>query len=83
MADNQKKAQKIVNEVDAELGIALVAYQNSELEYLRDQLNKFLDLDVDTEDLHDADDDDFLDDEEDLSDDDAPYDDEEESEDEQ
>jgi len=73
---NTKKAQKIVNEVDQELGIALVAYQNSELEFLRDKLEKFLDLGVDTEDLHDADDEDFLD--EDLSDDDAPYDDDEE-----
>jgi len=80
MADtNLKKAQKIVNQVDGELGIALVAYTNSELEYLRNQLNKFLDLEVETDDLHDADDDDLLDDvddEDELSDD-APYDDEE------
>jgi len=76
---NLKKAQRIVNEVDAELGIALVAYQNSELEFLRDKLVKFLNLDVSTDDLHDADDSDFLDDEdEDLSDDDMPVDDEEE-----
>lgn len=78
MADsNVKKAQKIVNAVDAELGIALVAYQVGELEYLKTQLTKFLDLEVDTDELHDADDADFLDDE-DLSDDDMPYDDEEE-----
>lgn len=62
---NVKKAQKIVNEVDNELGIALVAYQNSELEHLKDQLEKFLALGVDTEELHDADDDDLLDDMED------------------
>lgn len=67
---NAKKAQKIVNEVDRELGIALVAYPNSELEWLKGRLEKFLELEVETEDLHDADDDDFL--EEEVGGDDGP-----------
>ena len=55
-----KKAQKIVNEVDRELGITLVAYQNSDLEFLRKKLEEFLALEIDTEELEDADDaDDF------------------------
>ena len=78
---NLKKAQKIVNEVDGELGISLVAYEISELEFLRSKIDALLDLGVEMDDLHDADDDDLFDDE-DLSDDDAPYDDEEEDEDE-
>jgi hypothetical protein len=73
MADsNVKKAQKIVNEVDHELGISLVAYEISELEFLKAKIDAILDLEVDMDELHDADDDDFLD-EEDLSDD-APFD---------
>ena len=78
MADtNLKKAQRIVNEIDNELGISLVAYEVAELELLRDKVTALLELEVDVDLLHDADDDDFLD-EEDLGDDDAPFDDEEE-----
>lgn len=48
-----KKAQKIVNDVEEELGISLVVYQNHDLEYLKKKLEEFLDLDVDTEELSD------------------------------
>ena len=51
-----KKAQNIVNQVQDRLGISMVAYQNSELEWLKNQLEKFLDLEVETEELSDPDD---------------------------
>jgi hypothetical protein len=51
-----KKAQKIVNEVDHELGISLVAYQNNDLEFLKKKLEDFLELEIETEELQDADD---------------------------
>lgn len=76
---NLKKAQKIVNDIDSELGISLVAYEVAELELLRDKITDLLELEVDVDLLHDADDDDFLDDESE-SDDDAPFDDEDEEE---
>lgn len=53
---SHREAQKIVNEVDAELGISLVAYQRHELEFLKNRLEEFLDLDVDVDELSDADD---------------------------
>ena len=49
------KAQRIVNEVDSKLGITLVAYENSELEFLKKKLTQFLALGVSTDDLVDAD----------------------------
>lgn len=49
-------AQKIINEVHKELGINLVVYQNVDLEFLRDKLEEFLELDIATEDLEDPDD---------------------------
>jgi hypothetical protein len=55
------KAQRIVNEVDQELGITLVAYENSELEFLRKKLTQFLALGVPTDDLVDADESDLSD----------------------
>lgn len=61
---NVKKAQKIVNKVEAELGISLVAYEITELEFLKTQIDELLDLEVDMDELHDADDDDLLDEEE-------------------
>ena len=51
-----KKAQKIVYELDEELGIFLTQYQRSELEYLKSKLEEFLDLEIDMDDLQDADD---------------------------
>jgi hypothetical protein len=74
---NIKKAQNIINQVDKELGISLVAYEISELELLKNKIEALLDLHVDMDELHDADDDDLLDDEE-LSDDETLDDDEEE-----
>jgi hypothetical protein len=49
-----KKAQKIVNDVDSELGINFAGYQNSDLEFLKKKLEEFLDLEIDTEELEDA-----------------------------
>ena len=48
-----KKAQEIVNAVDTELGISLVSYQNNNLEFLRDKLDAFLALNVETDELSD------------------------------
>lgn len=48
-----KKAQTIVNQVEDKLGIVLTSYEHSELVYLRNQLNKFLELEVAPEDLDD------------------------------
>lgn len=53
---SKSKAQKIVNQVDDEFGISLVMYQNSELEALKDKIEEFLELNVPTEELADADD---------------------------
>ncbi len=46
-----KKAQTIVNSLYQRYGIDLVAYQNDEIAQLRDQLEEFVDLEVDTEEL--------------------------------
>lgn len=54
-----KKAQGIVNRVEDRLGITLVAYENSELEWLKDQLEEFLDLEVSTDELSDPEDVDY------------------------
>ena len=51
-----KKAQNIVNQVQDRLGISMVAYQNNELEWLKNQLEEFLDLEIETEELSDPDD---------------------------
>ena len=61
-----KKAQKIVNEVEVRLGLTLTAYQNNEIEWLKDQLEEFLDLEIETDELSDPEDciEDNLDDEE-------------------
>jgi len=52
--DAKKIAQKIVDQVDSELGIALVAYSTSELELLRDKIDDLLRTGVDIDELHDA-----------------------------
>ena len=57
-----KQAQKIVNHVDDEFGITLVAYTNAEIEAIRNRLSEFLELEVSTDDLTDPEDSD-LDDE--------------------
>lgn len=54
-----KKAQNIVNQVEDRLGISLVSYQNNELEWLKDQLESFLEQEVETEELADPSDLDF------------------------
>ena len=51
-----KKAQGIVNEVDNRLGITLVSYQNNEIEWLKSQLEEFLDLEIETDELSDPED---------------------------
>ena len=51
-----KKAQSIVNEVQDRLGITLVSFQNNEIEWLKAQLEDFLDLEIETDELEDADD---------------------------
>ena len=51
-----KKAQNIVNEVEDRMGIALVSFQNNELEWLKDRLEKFLDLEIETDELSDPED---------------------------
>ena len=48
-----KKAQSIVNEVEDRLGITLVSFQNSEIEWLKAQLEEFLDLEIETDELED------------------------------
>jgi len=48
-----KKAQSIVNEVEDRLGITLVSFQNSEIEWLKAQLEDFLDLEIETDELED------------------------------
>jgi len=51
-----KKAQKIVNELDDKFGINALGYQNSELEIIKDMLDNFLELGVETEDLQEPED---------------------------
>ena len=51
-----KKAQSIVNEVQTRMGITLVAYQRNELEWLIKQLEAFLDLEIETDELSDPED---------------------------
>lgn len=58
----QRKAQKIVNEVDERLGLALVAYSNEELMYLRDMLDQLLQTGIEMDELVDAEEDDMHDD---------------------
>lgn len=66
----QRKAQKIVNEVDERLGLALVAYSNEELVYLRDMLDQLLQTGIEMDELVDAEEDDMDEDlDEDLDDD--------------
>lgn len=50
-----KKAQKIVKDVYEELDINLVAFQVSNLQFLKDKLEDFLEQEVETEDLADPD----------------------------
>ena len=50
-----QKAQKIVNLVDEQFGISLVGYTTAELQVLKNKLVAFLDLEIDPEDLSDAD----------------------------
>jgi hypothetical protein len=51
-----KKAQAIVNEVQDRLGFSLVSCQTNELEWLKDKLETFLDLEIETDELSDPDD---------------------------
>ena len=50
-----KKAQKIVNDVHGELDINLVSFQLSDLQFLKDKLEDFLEQEVEIEDLADPD----------------------------
>ena len=63
-----RKAQKIVNEVDEKLGLALVAYSNEELTYLRDMLDELLQTGIEMDELVDPEEDDMddMDDEDDF-----------------
>lgn len=59
-----KKAQKIAEDVNNEIGFNLVKLPVADLQYLKDKLEDFLELEVETEDLVDPDepnDDNFLD----------------------
>lgn len=49
-----RKAQSIVNEVDGNMGISLVAFRLDELEYLKSKLEEFLELEIDTDELQDS-----------------------------
>jgi len=51
-----KDAQKIVNRVHDRMSMSLVTYQRDELAWLKDQLENFLDTEVETEELSDPDD---------------------------
>jgi hypothetical protein len=51
-----KKAQGIVNEIENRLGVSLVSYQNNEIEWLKSQLEEFLDLEIETDELSDPED---------------------------
>ena len=44
-------AQRVVNTVFTELGIDLASYQHADLEWLKEQLTIFLDLEIDIDDL--------------------------------
>lgn len=46
-----KKAQKIADEIETATGINLASYQNDDLHFLKDKLEEFLDLDIETDDL--------------------------------
>ena len=46
-----KKAQSIANQLYARYGLDLVAYQNDEITQLKDQLEEFVELEVDTDEL--------------------------------
>lgn len=48
-----KKAQTIANILEEELGFALTAYENSDLEFLKEKLEEFLALEIRTEELED------------------------------
>lgn len=50
------KAQRIVNEINERMGISLVSYQNHELHWLKSQIDDFLDLEIETEELQDPED---------------------------
>lgn len=67
-----KKAQAIANSLEDQFGFFLVQHQNSELELLRNMIDEFLELGVETEELEDPED---VDQEDELN-----FDDDEESE---
>lgn len=48
-----RKAQAIANVLEEELGFSLVSYQNSDLEFLKNKLEAFLELEIETEELED------------------------------
>jgi len=50
-----KKAQSIANRIQDRMAFNLVAYQRSELEWLKDQLETFIDTEVEPEELTDPD----------------------------
>lgn len=50
-----KRAQEIVNELDSEYGLFLVAFETGELEHIKGLLEEFLDLEVDPAELSDPD----------------------------
>jgi len=46
-----KKAQKIADKIEAEIGIDISAYKRADLVVLNHQLERFLDLNIETEEL--------------------------------
>ena len=46
-----KKAQGIVNELYYKYGVDILAYQNNEISDLKNSLEEFIDLEVDTDEL--------------------------------
>ena len=51
-----KKAQAIVDEVYEATGVSLVSYQLSDLNFLKEKLEDFIELEIETEDLDDPED---------------------------
>jgi hypothetical protein len=51
-----KNAQGIANQIQDRLGISIVSFSNPELEWFKAELESFLDLEVDTDELADPED---------------------------
>lgn len=56
---SMKKAQGIANQIADRIGLSLVSFTNDELEWLKNELEEFLDLEVETGELCDPEDQEF------------------------